>query len=43
MADNELTRDEISALAEPFPAGAPARTLPRMAQFPRAAIPPDHG
>jgi len=42
-ADNELTREEISALAEAFPVGAPARTLLRMAQFPPAAIPPDHG
>jgi hypothetical protein len=40
MGQDELTQDEIFALAEAFPVGPPALTLLRMARFPAAAIPP---
>lgn len=41
MGEDELTQDEIFALAEAFPVGAPSLTLLRMAGFPAAAIPSD--
>jgi Effector-associated domain 1/CHAT domain len=39
MGEDELTQDEIFALAETFAVGTPALTLLRMAGFPAAAIP----
>ena len=39
MDDDELTPDEIEALAGTFPVGPSARTLLRRAKFPAAAIP----
>lgn len=39
MTDDELTRDEVIALAGAFPSADSAQTLLRLARFPRAAIP----
>lgn len=39
MTDDELTRDEVIALADAFPSADSAQTLLRLARFPRAAIP----